>query len=148
MKFSLVVLILIFAQAASGAEIHSWTDKDGRKHFTDTSPSNSEAESTSTIEILSDRTLESMRNAIDIHKGKIFAKYMKALKRNPSLNGKCTVKLSVAPSGVVNQASLIKSDLGDPEFESEILSEFKAINFGKERVKETSITYPIAFFPL
>jgi Domain of unknown function (DUF4124) len=146
MKFNLVFLIFIYTQTACGAEIHAWTDKDGRKHYTDKAPLNiNEVKSTSVTEILSARSQESMRKAIELHRGPIFAKYMKALKKNSSLNGKFTVRLSVEPSGLVNQAVLIKSELRNPELESELLSEFNSINFGKERVKESSINYTIDF---
>lgn len=148
MKFVFFFSILIFEQVALAADIHAWTDKDGHRHFSEKLPLGAnDVKSSSVPEIKSVRTEESIRKTIELQKGKLFVKYKKALKNNPSLHGRLVVRLTVESSGIVSQALLIKSELGDSELENELISQFQSIDFGKESVKATSIRYSMEFLP-
>jgi uncharacterized FlgJ-related protein len=148
MKFVFFFTVFIFGQAALATDIHAWTDKNGHKHFSEKLPLGAnDVKSSSAPEVKTVRTEESIRKAIELQKGKLFVKYRKALKNNPSLHGRLVVRLTVEPSGIVSQALLIKSELGDSELENEFISQFKSIDFGKENIKATSISYSMEFLP-
>ncbi len=148
MKSTIFFMFFVFGSVALASDIHAWTDKDGNKHFSEKPPLGvSDVKSSNVPESLPVRTEVSMQKKIDLQKGKFFVKYRKALMNKASLEGRFVVKLTVEPSGVVSQAELIKSELGDSDLENEFISQFKSIDFGKENVKTTAITYKMDFLP-
>jgi len=93
------------------------------------------------------RSIEEIQMVFDRNKGLIYSVYNRALRSNPTLQGKVVLKLTIAPSGKVTQCSVVSSELGDPGLGRKITSRVKRFNFGAKDVNEVTITYPIEFLP-
>ena len=83
----------------------------------------------------------------DRNKGSIYSVYNRALRKDPTLQGKVVLKLTIAPSGKVTRCSIVSSELGDAGLGSKITSRVKLFSFGAKDVNEVTITYPIDFLP-
>ena len=71
-----------------------------------------------------------------------------ALRENPGLSGKVVLSVTIAPSGKVTDASIVSSELGDPELERKILARVMLLDFGPKDVPTfTYPNYPIRFQP-
>ncbi|WP_158971419.1 AgmX/PglI C-terminal domain-containing protein [Paraglaciecola sp. L3A3] len=98
-------------------------------------------------EIIGDRNLENIRKTIDEHKGAIYSLYRKALRKNPELEGKITVKLVIEPDGNISTANIVSSELGDEALEKRLLARIKMIQFGSLNVTQTQLEYSFNFLP-
>lgn len=97
--------------------------------------------------VIGSRETESIRKVLDANKGAIYAIYRKALRSDPSLQGKVTVKLSIEPSGTVSKIELVFSELDSKEVEDKLLNRIKLINFGAQSVTQTLLDYSFNFLP-
>jgi hypothetical protein len=97
--------------------------------------------------VLGNRDTESIRKVLDANKGAIYAIYRKALRSDPSLQGKVTVKLSIEPNGGVSKVELVFSELDSIGVENKLLSRIKLINFGEQNVTTTLLDYSFNFLP-
>lgn len=95
----------------------------------------------------SGRSDESVRKVFDRNKGSIFSIYNRALRKDPSLEGKVTIKLVIEPSGAVSSAKLVSSELNNPALASKLIARIKLINFGAEKVARTTVNYSFDFLP-
>jgi outer membrane biosynthesis protein TonB len=93
------------------------------------------------------RSEESIRKIIDRNKAAIDTTYQRALRKNPSLEGRFVVKLVIEPSGQVSSASIVTSDLSDPDLEKKLLTRIRLLNFGVAAVARTTVNYTFDFFP-
>ena len=83
----------------------------------------------------------------DKNKSAIYALYSRALRDNPSLQGKLVLQITIAPSGEVTACSVVSSDLNDPELERKLVSRIKLFRFEEKNVEAVTTTKPIDFFP-
>ncbi|HEY8567700.1 AgmX/PglI C-terminal domain-containing protein [Microbulbifer sp.] len=90
---------------------------------------------------------ESIRQIMEANKGAIFAIYNRALRQNPTLAGKVTVKLVIEANGAVSAVSLVSSELGDDDLERKLLARIGLINFGAANVEKSTLNYSIDFLP-
>lgn len=97
--------------------------------------------------IVSGRNVESIRKVLDRNKGAFYTIYRRALRKDPSLEGKVELLIVVAPNGSVSSCSILSSELDSPELERKLLARVKLINFGAQNVDETSINYSFNFLP-
>ena len=97
--------------------------------------------------VLGNRDIESIRKVLDANKGAIYAIYRKALRSDPSLQGKLTVNLQIEPNGSVSNVTLIFSELATPAVESKLLRRIQLINFGQQQVTQTLLDYSFNFLP-
>ncbi|BBM01567.1 AgmX/PglI C-terminal domain-containing protein [Microbulbifer sp. GL-2] len=93
------------------------------------------------------RTDNAIRGIMEANKAAINAIYDRALRRDPTLQGKITVQLVIAPSGAVSSIKLIESELNNPALERKLLARIRMINFGAAEVKSTTRNYSIDFLP-
>lgn len=93
------------------------------------------------------RTIEEIQVVFDRNKGAVFALYNRALRRNPALEGKVVLRLTIEPSGNVTACEVVSSTLDSPRLESRLISRVKLFNFGAKDVERVTITYPIDFLP-
>ena len=93
-------------------------------------------ETRSTIELVFDR-----------NKGAIFALYNRALRNDPTLEGKLVLRLTIAPSGQVTLCEVVSSELGDPDLEAKLVARIKLFRFDAKDVEAITTTKPIDFFP-
>ena len=93
------------------------------------------------------RSIEEIRRIFDANKGAIFAIYNRALRADPTLQGKVVLELVIAPSGQVTDVRVGASELADAELVAKILSRIRLFDFGRRDVGVTTISYPVHFLP-
>ena len=94
------------------------------------------------------RTDEEIQIVFDRYKAALYRIYNRELRKNPSLQGKLVLKLTIEPDGKVSKCSLESSDMDAPELEAKIVERVKKFNFGaKDNVPAVTILYPIDFLP-
>ncbi len=93
------------------------------------------------------RSDESIRRLMDQNKGAIFAIYNRALRQDPTLEGKYVFELLIEPDGTISEAKLLSSELGDAALDRKILSRVRLIRFPAENVIKTRVNYSFDFLP-
>lgn len=94
------------------------------------------------------RTDEEIQIVFDRYKSALYRIYNRELRKNPALQGKVVLKLTIEPDGKVSSCSLESSDMDAPTLEAKIVERVKKFNFGpKENVPAVTILYPIDFLP-
>ncbi len=93
------------------------------------------------------RSLEDIRLVFERNKGAIYAIYNRALREEPSLQGKVVLSLKIAPSGQLVDCHLISSELKAPELEQKLLARIKQFDFGSKDVDVTTVSWPLDFLP-
>ncbi len=93
------------------------------------------------------RSREEIELVFDKNKGAIFALYNRALRRDPSLEGKLVLRLTIDPNGAVSFCEVVSSELGDEELERKLVQRIKLFRFEARDVEAITTTKPIDFFP-
>jgi len=93
------------------------------------------------------RSREEIELVFDRNKGAIFALYNRALRQDPTLEGKLVLRLTIAPSGEVTFCEVVSSELGDPELERKLVQRVQLFRFEAKDVEPITTTKPIDFFP-
>lgn len=94
------------------------------------------------------RTDEEIQIVFDRYKAALYRIYNRELRKNPGLQGKLVLRLTIEPDGRVSAASIESSDMKAKELEAKIVARVKRFNFGaKESVPAITILYPIDFLP-
>jgi len=94
-----------------------------------------------------ERSIEEVRRVFDANKGAIFAIYNRALRKNPGLQGKVVLELTIAPSGRVLDCKVLDSEITDSAVVAKIVNRVKLFDFGSRSVRQTRINYPVHFLP-
>ena len=93
------------------------------------------------------RSREEIELVFDRNKGAIFALYNRALRNDPTLEGKLVLRLTIAPNGTVTACEVVSSELGDPDLEAKLVARIKLFRFEAKDVEPITTTKPIDFFP-
>jgi TonB family protein len=93
------------------------------------------------------RSNEEIRIVLERNKGAIYAIYNRALRDDPSLQGKVVLELKIAPSGQVIDLRIVSSELKAPELERKLLARIRQFDFGAKDVDLTTVTWPVDFLP-
>ena len=93
------------------------------------------------------RSREEIELVFDKNKGAIFALYNRALRADPTLEGKLVLRLTIAPSGEVTFCEVVSSELGDADLESKLVQRVRMFRFEAKDVEAITTTKPIDFFP-
>ena len=93
------------------------------------------------------RSREEIELVFDKNKGAIFALYNRALRSDPTLEGKLVLRLTIAPNGEVTFCEVVSSELGDPDLERKLVLRVKQFRFEPRDVEPITTTKPIDFFP-
>jgi protein TonB len=93
------------------------------------------------------RDQETVIRVLDGNKGRIYAIYNRALRKNPLLAGKLVLELTIDPSGKVSACRVIASELHDEELEGKLVARISMLDFGVEAVPPYTFRYPIEFLP-
>jgi TonB family protein len=93
------------------------------------------------------RSREEIELVFDKNKGAIFSLYNRALRADPSLEGKLVLRLTIAPTGEVTFCEVVSSELGDPDLEQKLVQRIKLFRFEARDVEPITTTKPIDFFP-
>jgi len=93
------------------------------------------------------RSREEIEMVFDKNKGAIYALYNRALRRDPTLQGKLVLKLTIEPSGAVSFCEVVSSELTDKELLRKLVKRIKLFRFDAKDVATITTTKPIDFFP-
>jgi TonB family protein len=93
------------------------------------------------------RSREEIERVFDRNKGAIYALYNRALRQNPSLQGKVVLTLTIAADGRVTHCEVVSSELGDSELEQKLVQRVLLFEFEARDVEAVTTTKPIDFFP-
>ena len=94
------------------------------------------------------RTDEEIQIVFDRYKAALYRIYNRELRKNPTLQGKMVLRITIEPDGKVSACSVDSSDMDSPSLDKKIAARVKKFNFGaKEGVPTITILYPIDFLP-
>jgi outer membrane biosynthesis protein TonB len=93
------------------------------------------------------RTDEEIQIVFDRHKAQLYRLYNLELRRDPTLQGKIILRLTIEPDGSVSLCQLHASNMNAPELAAQVVDRVKAFNFGAKVVPPVTIIYPIDFLP-
>jgi TonB family protein len=93
------------------------------------------------------RSREEIERVFDKNKGAIYALYNRALRKNPALEGKVVLRLTIAPDGRVTACEIVSSELGDADLEQKLVQRVLLFKFEAKDVDAVTTTKPIDFFP-
>lgn len=81
------------------------------------------------------------------NKSAIYAIYNRALRKDPTLQGKVVIELTIAPSGKVTKARILSSDLNNKKLERKLILRVKSFRFKPGNTGTVTVKYPIDFLP-
>ncbi len=94
------------------------------------------------------RTDEEIQIVFDRYKSALYRIYNRELRKDPTLQGKMVLKLTIEPDGRVSACTIDSSDMDSAELNRKIAARVKRFNFGaKAGVPTITILYPIDFLP-
>ena len=93
------------------------------------------------------RPYEEIELVFQKNKGSIFSLYSRALRRDPSLQGKVVLELTIAPSGHVTKVRIISSEIKDSRLLEQLKSRVRLFRFQAKNVDTLIVKYPIDFLP-
>ena len=94
------------------------------------------------------RTDEEIQIVFDRYKAALYRIYNRELRKNPTLQGKMVLRITIEPDGSVSASSIDSSDMDSAALDKNIAARVKKFNFGeKEGVPTITILYPIDFLP-
>jgi len=94
------------------------------------------------------RTDEEIQIVFDKYKSALYRIYNRELRKNPTLQGKMVLRLTIEPDGKVSACKVDSSDMDSSSLDKKIAARVKKFNFGaKEDVPSITILYPIDFLP-
>lgn len=96
---------------------------------------------------LGSRSREEIERVFDRNKGAIYALYNRALRADPTLQGKVVLRLTIQPDGRVSFCEIVSSELGDPDLEEKLVQRILLFQFEARDVEAVTTTKPIDFFP-
>jgi outer membrane biosynthesis protein TonB len=93
------------------------------------------------------RTDEEIQIVFDRHKAQLYRMYNLELRRDPTLQGKIILRLTIEPDGSVSLCQLHGTNMNAPELAAQVVDRVKTFNFGAKVVPPVTIVYPIDFLP-
>jgi TonB family protein len=94
------------------------------------------------------RTDEEIQIIFDKYKSALYRIYNRELRKNPTLQGRMVLRLTIEPDGSVSACSVDSSDMDSPDMNTKIVARVKRFNFGpKEGVPTITILFPVDFLP-
>lgn len=89
----------------------------------------------------------SVRRIFEQSKSSASALYNRALRQNPTMSGRVTFEVEIAPDGSVTAASIVSSELNDADLERKLLLKVRSLQFGAKDVAVLKLTYSYDFLP-
>jgi hypothetical protein len=93
------------------------------------------------------RTDEEIQIVFDRHKAQLYRLYNLELRRDPTLQGKIILRLTIEPDGSVSLCQLHATNMNAPDLAQQVVERVKTFNFGAKVVPPVTIIYPIDFLP-
>jgi protein TonB len=95
------------------------------------------------------RSREEIQEILERNKPAIYKLYNNALRRDPDLQGRVLMSITIEPGGRVTACSIVFSELKAPALESQLVEFIRRIDFGaKPGVRVVTTRVPIEFFPI
>ena len=92
------------------------------------------------------RSARELNAKLEASKGRFNKIYQRALRKDPTLGGKVVLKLTILPTGKVEDVEIVSSDIDDKRFLNKLITAVKAINFGsKDNIGKVVASYPLDF---
>ena len=94
------------------------------------------------------RTDEEIQIVFDRYKSALYRLYNRELRKNPTLRGQLTLRLTIEPGGSVSLCALEASNMDAPVLAQQVVDRVRTFDFGaKEDIVAITIIYPIDFLP-
>jgi hypothetical protein len=93
------------------------------------------------------RTDEEIQIVFDRYKASLYRLYNRELRRDPTLQGKMILRLTIEPNGSVSFCQLQSTDMSAPELAAQVVDRVRTFDFGAKEVPAITIVYPIDFLP-
>lgn len=94
------------------------------------------------------RSDEEIQIVFDRYKAALYRIYNRELRKNPTLQGKMVLRITILPNGKVLKCKIESTDLDSANLSAKIVARVKRFNFGaKKGVPKITILYPIDFLP-
>ena len=93
------------------------------------------------------RAIEELNYIFDKYKGALQNIYQRALRKDPSLQGKVVFELTINAAGNVTQCKIVSSELGLKSLERRLIAKVKSFRFEAKNVAVVTVTMPIDFLP-
>ena len=93
------------------------------------------------------RTDEEIQIVFDRHKAQLYRLYNLELRRDPTLQGKMILRLTIEPDGSVSLCQLQATNMNAPDLATQVVDRVKTFDFGAKVVPAITIIYPIDFLP-
>jgi len=81
------------------------------------------------------------------NKGAIYSIYNRALRKDPGLQGKLVIEMTIKADGTVKDVRILSSDLNNLKLEKRIMARVKLFRFKPGNTEEVTVRYPIDFLP-
>jgi TonB family protein len=88
-----------------------------------------------------------IKRTVDSYLGSLRYIYNRELRKNPDLEGKITIAITITPEGAVTEAKLVETTMNAPEMEQAILGRVRKWTFPPVAPKVVTVKYPFVFFP-
>ena len=93
------------------------------------------------------RSYEDIRAVLSRHKGALDGIFIRASREDPTLQGRVTFEIKIAPTGEVLSCKVTFSELNAPEVEAKLVARIRMIDFGAKDVDVTIEKLPYDFVP-
>ncbi|RMJ06174.1 hypothetical protein DOQ08_00859 [Marinobacter litoralis] len=93
------------------------------------------------------RAMSNIRQVFDAQKSVLYSLYQRELRKDPTLEGKVTLELTIEPNGSVSACRVVASELSNPTLEQRIAMRVQMFNFGAAQVTARKVQFPIDFLP-
>jgi len=93
------------------------------------------------------RAMSNIRQVFDAQKSVLYSLYKRELRKDPTLEGKVTLELTIEPNGSVSACRVVASELSNPTLEQRIAMRVQMFDFGAAQVSTRKVQFPIDFLP-
>lgn len=93
------------------------------------------------------RAIEELNYIFDKYKGALQNIYQRALRRDPSLQGKVIFELTINSAGKVTKCRIVSSELAAKSLERRLVAKVRSFRFAAKNVATVTVTMPIDFLP-
>ena len=93
------------------------------------------------------RSEMSLRRTLEANKSRLYARYNRALRKDPFLQGKVMFEIDILPSGKVSRVIVKSSELNNSKLERQLMTIIRSITFPAEGVDAMTTIWAIDFLP-
>lgn len=93
------------------------------------------------------RSEMSLRRTLETHKSRLYARYNRALRKDPFLQGKVLFEIEIQPNGKISHIEIKSSALNNDKLERQLLVILRSITFPKESVTVMKTIWAVDFLP-